>query len=151
MDPYADWPAAVPPTGAATRLIGTWLLDDAILPPEARALRGARPTGVLFYDPLGFMSAQIVPDRSRPAYRATTPTEQEALAAIIGFASYFGPYTVEPDPDDPNKGLVTHRRVANLRPGAIGDAGRRYTLLADGRLQLRPVENENALIWRRLG
>ena len=130
------------------RFIGTWRLvsitgqDGAPYP-----ARGTNPAGLIHYDATGLMAVQIVPDRRRPRFSGAHPTPEEARAALIGYTAYFGTYSI-----DERAGTVTHHREGNVNPGRLGDFVRRYEFLADDRLALMPVEQENPigrLIWER--
>lgn len=94
----------------AKRFIGTWrLVSDT-------------QTGLMIYDNLGNMAAQVMPNRVRPKYAGAQPTPDEAKQAITGYLAYFGTYTV-----DERARTIAHHRKANLNPGQIGDdAVRRY-------------------------
>src|SRR6266849_10641067 len=72
------------PTGEeAKRFIGTWrLVSDS-------------STGLMYYDGLGNMAAQVMPGRARPKYAGAQPTPDEAKEAITGYLAYFGTYTVD--------------------------------------------------------
>ena len=83
---------AAPVTGAqivaardTPRFYGTWRLVSET------------QTGMMIYDSLGNMAAQVMPNRLRRKYAAAEPTPEEAKAAITGYLAYFGTYTV----DDP--------------------------------------------------
>jgi hypothetical protein len=150
-------PSAPSRAADASRLIGTWALanyesNDA----DTQELRGARPIGVLFYDGTGHMGVQIAPDRIRGRFTGPVselfsgprPTPDEAFDAIAGYAAYFGTYTV-----DEREKTVTHKRVANLNPGGLGDFVRRYELPTPDRLVLVPLERSDRrsirLTWER--
>jgi len=73
-------------------------------------------TGLMCYDSLGKMAAQVMPNRSRPRYAGMQPTPEEAKEAITGYLAYFGTYTV-----DGRVRTITHDRKANINPGQVGD------------------------------
>ena len=109
----------------AQRLIGTWrLVSFGSSDQEMQRARGTKPIGLLMYDDTGHMAAQITPDRDRRrftgpvsrVFAGARPTAEEALDAITGYTAYFGTYVV----DDRTR-TVTHRRLGNLNPGALGD------------------------------
>ncbi len=81
---------AAPQGDGAKRLIGTWRLVS-----HSDPSRGPRPTGLIYYDANGNMAAQIMPDHVRPKYAGTSPTPDEAKAAITGYTAYFGTYTID--------------------------------------------------------
>ena len=117
----------------AKRFIGTWrLVSDA-------------STGLIYYDSLGNMAAQVMPTRARPKYAATQPTPAEAKEAITGYLAYFGTYTV-----DERARTITHHRTANINPGQIGDdAVRRYEFAPGDRVILTPTDSGNRITWER--
>jgi hypothetical protein len=140
------------------RVIGTWELigydsNDA----ESQQLRGPKPTGLIYYDDTGHMAVQILPDRVRPRFSGPVsgiftgprPTPAEALDAITGYAAYFGTYRV-----DERAKTVTHKRIGNVNPGALGDFVRRYEFQGDDVLELTPLERRDVravrLSWKRL-
>ena len=131
---------------SAKQLIGTWRLVE-IKGGDGKAdpNRGARPSGLIYYDAHGNMAAQIMPDRPRAKYAVAQPTPEEAKAAITGYTAYFGTYTV-----DEKARTVTHHRKANLNPGGINTVVRRYEFVTRDRIILRPVENQNELTWERV-
>ena len=134
------------PGDAAKRFIGTWrLVSIRGASTESEANRGPDPTGVMYYDSKGQMAVQIMPNRERPIYTGTLPTPNEARAAILGYTSYFGTYTI-----DERKRTVTHHRKGNINPGGLGDYVRRYEFLSDDRIILRPVESTSELTWDRI-
>jgi lipocalin-like protein len=124
----------------ARQFIGMWRLVSAPTP-----ARGQNPTGFIVYDKSGNMAAQIMPDRPRPKFGAAQPTPEEAKEALIGYTAYFGTYTV-----DAGAKTVTHYRTGNINPGAAATVVRRFEFVGDDRVILRPVENENVLIWERV-
>ena len=83
--------------GDAQRFIGTWRLVSDV------------STGLMYYDSLGNMAAQVMPNRSRPKYAGVQPTPEEAKEAITGYLAYFGTYTV-----DESVRTITHHRKANV-------------------------------------
>ena len=103
----------------------------------------------MYYDSLGNMAAQVMPNRSRPKYAGVQPTPEEAKEAITGYLAYFGTYTV-----DERAQTVTHKRIGNINPGGVGDFVRRYEFLTDDRLALVPQERTDLravrLTWERL-
>jgi hypothetical protein len=92
------------------------------------------------------MAAQIMPDRARrkftglpsPVFAGPQPTADEALDAIFGYTAYFGTYSI-----DERARTVTHRRLGNLDPGALGDFVRRYEFATEDRLILTPLDSAN--------
>src|SRR6478752_5803322 len=91
-------------TTGAEKFIGTWrLVSITWTNPEVLRERGAHPTGMLVYDNTGHVAVQIIPDRKRkpftgpvsPVYGSASPTPDEAVDALMGYAAYFGTYSVD--------------------------------------------------------
>lgn len=131
---------AAPITGAQTtpardtaRFIGTWrLVSDTT-------------TGMMIYDNLGNMAAQVMPNRMRRPYAAAQPTPEEAKDAITGYLAYFGTYSV-----DEQARIVTHHRKGNINPGQVGDdVVRTYVFESNDRLVLTPAGSTNKIVWER--
>jgi Lipocalin-like domain len=122
-----------PTSGEAKRFIGTWrLISDS-------------STGLMYYDGLGNMAAQVMPSRARPKYAGAQPTPDEAKEAITGYLAYFGTYTV-----DERMHTITHHRKGNINPGQIDDdAVRRYEFAPGDRVILTPVDTANRITWER--
>ena len=119
--------------GDAKRFIGTWRLVSDV------------STGLMYYDSLGNMAAQVMPNRSRPKYAGVQPTPEEAREAITGYLAYFGTYTV-----DERVRTITHHRKANINPGQVGDdVVRAYVFGAGDRVILTPTGATNQIIWER--
>lgn len=130
---------ASPITGAQTpapdtpRFFGTWRLVSETT------------TGMMIYDSLGNMAAQVMPNRMRRKYAAAEPTPDEAKDAITGYLAYFGTYTV-----DEQTRIVTHHRKANINPGQVGDdVVRTYVFETNDRLVLTPAGSANKIVWER--
>jgi hypothetical protein len=83
----AGWIANAQPAKSQSELrkalIGTWRLVS-IEGGTTQANRGARPTGLIYYDANGYMAAQIMPDRPRPKWTGA-PTPEQALEAFRGY------------------------------------------------------------------
>jgi hypothetical protein len=119
--------------GDAKRFIGTWRLVSDV------------STGLMYYDSLGNMAAQVMPNRSRPKYAGVQPTPEEAKEAITGYLAYFGTYTV-----DESVRTITHHRKANVNPGQVGDdVVRAYVFGAGDRVILTPTGSTNQIVWER--
>ena len=99
-------------------------------------------------DPSRPSSSSLLGSRFRHLHRAS-PTPAEALDAITGYAAYFGTYRV-----DERAKTVTHKRIGNVNPGALGDFVRRYEFQGDDVLELTPLERRDVravrLSWKRL-
>ena len=122
-----------PAAGDKSRFVGTWRLVSET------------QTGMMIYDALGNMAAQVMPNRSRPKYAGVQPTPEEAKEALTGYLAYFGTYTV-----DESARTITHHRKANINPGQVGDdVVRAYVFGADDRVILTPTGATNQIIWER--
>ena len=150
--------SSTPFTDVAARFIGAWRL----LACETRNSRGEvqfpfgeKPTGQLFYDASGNMSAQLMKtDRARFASRDPgRGTDAEVRDAFDGYIAYFGTYSI-----DDSTHTVTHKVHGASYPNWMGaDLVRSYSF--DGRLRLRlatpPIEVageslEYVLWWERM-
>ncbi len=80
---------------AAKRIIGTWRLVSIVENGQPDPKRGARPTGLIYYDRSGQMAVQIMPEQPRPKYASSERTPDEAKAAVVGYGVYFGTYTLD--------------------------------------------------------
>jgi hypothetical protein len=131
----------------AQKLFGTWRLVETTSDGKLRPERGAHPLGLITYHETGWMSAQIQPDRPPVAMSGLQPTGEEAVASLFGYTAYFGYFTL-----DEEKNYVTHHRLASVTPGWADkpDYVRAYEFEGDNRVILRPLINQNALIWERL-
>ena len=125
--------AQTAPAGDAPRFFGTWrLVSDTT-------------TGIMIYDSLGNMMAEVMPNRVRRKYAAAEPTPDEAKDAITGYLAYFGTYSV-----DEQARTVTHHRKGNINPGQVGDAVvRTYVFESNDRLILTPAGSTNKIVWER--
>ena len=134
------------PQGDAAKLIGEWRLVEMEQDGGDDPARGARPIGIIYYSATGHMAAQIMPDRKRASWPNTTqPTATQALDAVIGYAAYFGTYTV-----DERAKVVTHRREGALNFDVV-DFVRSYAFEGNDRLVLFPKERANRrLVWERV-
>lgn len=125
--------AQTPPARDTPRFFGTWRLVSETT------------TGMMIYDNLGNMAAQVMPNRVRRKYAAAEPTPEEAKDAITGYLAYFGTYTV-----DEQTHIVTHHRKANINPGGVGDdVVRTYVFESNDRLVLTPAGSTNKIVWER--
>jgi hypothetical protein len=127
----------------ARRLIGAWRYVGTTIDGKPRPGRGANPTGIIIYDPHGYMAVHVAPDR--PTRKTgKEPTPQEAKEALDGHIAYFGTFSV-----DEGAGTVTHHRQGSVQPGDTGDLVRAYEFAGD-RLILRPVGTTQEVIWERI-
>ena len=121
------------PAGDTSRFVGTWRLVSAT------------QTGIMIYDSLGNMAAQVMPNRERRKYAGSEPTPAEAKDAITGYLAYFGTYSV-----DEQARIVTHHRKGNINPGQVGDdVVRNYVFESNDRLVLTPAGSTNKIVWER--
>jgi hypothetical protein len=127
------------------RFVGTWRLIS-IEGGANTSNRGAKPTGLIYYDATGHMAAQIQPDRDRPRWIGT-PTPEQAFERMRGYTAYFGTYTI-----DEKAGTVTHHRQGMLDPGSV-DFVRTFEFAPGDRLILTPVAGTTPparLTWERI-
>jgi lipocalin-like protein len=135
------------------RVVGTWKLvsveqrtnkGDVLAPTPAAP---ANRTGYLIYDPAGYMAVSIMP-LGRKKYAGAQATEDEARAAITGYAAYFGTFTI-----DEGGASITHHLQGSLNPGMARDQ-KRFFELAGNRLTLKPPAaangNQSRLTWERM-
>ena len=123
--------------------VGTWHLVS-IEGGATPVNRGTKPTGVIIYDAIGNMAAQIQPDRPRKQWRTLTP--ELAFEAMRGYTAYFGTYTI-----DEKASTVTHHRKGRLDGGAT-DFVRAFEFLPGDRIVLTPVGGTGPpthLTWER--
>jgi hypothetical protein len=143
--PFHPLPDPCPPPVEARMVIGTWKLTRSELSPTAVQARGANPIGMVVYDPNGYMSVQIMPDRPRNAFPSYSPTPEQARDALLGYAAYFGYYRINLE-----KGTIAHCRIGSLTFNANRILVRRFEVLDNDTLVLRPIESEHTLYWKRL-
>lgn len=127
----------------AQRFVGMWRYVGTTIDGKPRPNRGANPKGYIFYAANGEMAAQIAPDRANPM-AGTTPTPEEAKAALADYVAYFGTWSL-----DERAGTVTHHRQASVQPGPLADYVRNYEFKGD-RLILRPVGTTQEVVWERI-
>src|SRR5262245_45601319 len=131
----AQWTSAqAPATDEAKRFIGTWrIVSD-------------NQTGIMYYDSIGNMAAQVMPNRSRAKFAGPQPTPEEAKDAITGYLAYWGTYTV-----DERAHTIAHHRKGNLLPGQIGDdVVRAYVFETPDRMIYTPAGSTNKIVWERM-
>ncbi len=108
-------------------------------------------TGYIIYTPSGHVAVHLArPNRSR--YAGTQPTDEEALAALRSYASYFGPFIV-----NENERVVVHDRIGSTSPAGSGTPVQRGYEFRDNTLILEPppttVDGQQVrsfLTWERL-
>jgi hypothetical protein len=134
------------PTGEyGKHIVGLWRLVAMTAGGEINPARGAHATGMLLYDSTGYMAVQIMPDRPRKKWSRPQPTAEEALDTVIGYSAYFGTYRI-----DEQARTVTHIRQGGIEPGPLRDQVRRFELVGDSRLILRPVTTNSETVWERI-
>jgi Lipocalin-like domain len=152
------------PAKHATRqeLIGAWrLLSIQIVGPNGPTIDpfyNADSTGMLIYDPSGWMSVQIVgqhrPALEAPASRPTHDTAQDAqrkAAVLDTYYAYFGTWEY-----DEATATVTHHIKSSLIPGETGVSYSQSVTLDGGRLIFttrRDVAGGAAVqkkVWQRI-
>jgi Lipocalin-like domain len=114
--------AAFAQQGLKDRIVGTWkIVSWESLRPDGRAVNiwmGAHPTGVIMYQPNGYMAVQIMAD-PRPTFAQNPATSSssndEFRNAFFGYYAYWGTYTI----NDAGNG-VTHNVQASERPAEVG-------------------------------
>jgi len=89
-------------------------------------------TAFIIYAPSGHMAVHLMRP-SRESYTATSPTPEEALAAVQTYGSYFGPFSVYEE-----EGYLVHHRIGNLGPAGTGTDAQRSYELTDTHLTLQP-------------
>ena len=143
-----------PPVSALTdRFVGTWKLASIerrnavgnVIEPTPAA--SPERSGYLIYGASGYMAVSIMPV-GRKKYAGAQPTDDEAKAAITGYAAYFGTFTIN-EADS----TVTHHLQGSLNPGMTSEQ-KRFFELAGNRLTLRPPAAANGdqsrLTWQRV-
>src|SRR5262245_11067201 len=138
--------------GLQDRFVGTWKLvgieqrnaKGEVIPPAAGA---QNRTGYIIYDSAGYVAVSIMP-AARKKYVGAQPTDEEALAAITGYAAYFGTFTI-----DAKEQAVTHHLEGSLNPG-MGKDQKRFFEISGNRLTLKPPPaangNQSRLTWERM-
>jgi hypothetical protein len=131
------------PASAVTRqqLIGAWRLVSlhVVGPngPQPDPFYNAEPTGVLVYDPSGWMSVQIEgsvrPSMETPAARPDgphTPEIAQLEASVLDtYYAYSGTWEY-----DPATSMVTHHVKSSLYPGEVGASYSQKVTLEGGNL-----------------
>ena len=136
-----------------TRFLGFWQIDrvERRTPDGREVLTPQYEQGYLIYMPSGYMMVHLMrPDRA--FYEGARPTSTEAAAAMQGYVSYVGSFTV-----DANAAVVLHRRDGHLNPNRVGDEALRSFEFRDDQLILTPpvatVDGQvlqTVVYWNRL-
>ena len=120
--------------------VGTWRLlrverydhtGARLSAPAPGTFGGGEPLGYLMYD--GLHMGVIIQQEGRVMYPANQRTPDDALAAVSGYWSYFGTYTV-----NEAESYVTHRVVGSLNQRRVGAEYQRYYELSNDQLTLLP-------------
>jgi len=108
------------------------------------APHGDEPTGRIFYDASGRMSALLLPPGRAPLDRSATA--EDYRESMRGVVAYFGSYTI-----DESTGRVIHHVEAASNPAWIGDDFVRWYRFEGNRLvlSLNP-DFEGTLVWERM-
>jgi hypothetical protein len=148
-------PTAATADEVKKRFVGTWQLVSVeqrnaageIVPPAAPQASAPSPLGVIIYDAAGYVAVTIMP-RNRARYAAAQPTDEEAKAALAGYAAYFGTFSI-----NEAEGVITHHLQGSVNPGMASEQVRRFEL-AGNRLTLQPPPGptglQSRLTWERM-
>ena len=109
-------------------------------------------TAYIMYTPSGHMSVHLMRPGRMP-YAGDGPTAEEALATVLSYGSYFGPFSVNEE-----EAYLVHHRVGNEDPGQSGTDAQRFFELTDTHLTLRPPvstddqgrEGQSTILWARI-
>ncbi len=109
-------------------------------------------TAYIMYAPSGHMSVHLMRPGRMP-YAGDEPTAEEALATVLSYGSYFGPFSVNEE-----ESYLVHHRIGNEDPGQSGTDAQRFHELTDTHLSLRPPvgvdaegrEGQSTILWARL-
>ena len=74
----------------AKRFVGAWRYVGSTVDGKPLPGRGANPKGLIHYDSSGYMSVQVAPDQERKK-AGSTPTPEEAQAALVEYIAYLAP------------------------------------------------------------
>jgi hypothetical protein len=94
---------------------------------------GKKPTGLIIYDAMGYMSVQFIRDP-----RPTLPLSLEGKAdAYDGYYAYFGTYKInETEGTEGKEGVILHHLQGSLRPEEIGNNYPRMFKISGNRIML---------------
>jgi hypothetical protein len=113
-------------TPANRQLLGFWrhVVERRISESTGAVINEAtRAPSVIVYTPSGYVGVHF-PPMGRAKFATALPTDEEAQAAIRGFVSYYGAYTLYP-------GVVFHHRLMILGNGASDSLRRFYEIKGD--------------------
>ena len=119
---------------------------------------GFNSNGYIIYADTGHMGVHIMP-KVRARFAANPPTGDEALAALRGYAAYFGSFAVNDKEADK---YVIHHRFGQINPGGQVEVRRYYDFITtpngSQRLILTPPPADGGgkdkamrrLVWQRM-
>jgi hypothetical protein len=113
-------------TPSNRQLLGFWrhVVERRVSESNGAVINEAtRAPSVIVYTPSGYVGVHF-PPLNRAKLVAALPTDDEAQAAIRGFVSYYGSYTLYP-------GVVFHHRLMILGNGASDSLRRFYEIKGD--------------------
>jgi hypothetical protein len=113
-------------TPAGRQLLGFWrhVVERRVSETTGAVINEAtRAPSVIVYTPSGYVGVHF-PPLNRPKFAGALPTDDQAQAAIRGFVSYYGAYTLYP-------GLVFHHRLIILGNGQSDSLRRFYEIKGD--------------------
>jgi hypothetical protein len=98
-------------------IVGFWQWTGAGLVNASgvRVREASRDPSVIVYTPTGHMAVLYLPPPGRKPFAGSTPTPDEARAALQGSVSYFGTYIVQP-----KSRAVFHYQLGASNPAAVG-------------------------------
>jgi len=125
-------------TAANRQVLGFWRhqVEKRInVTTGATVSEAERAPSIIVYTPSGYVGVHF-PPMGRARFASALPTADEARAAIAGFVSYYGAYTLSP-------GIVFHHRLIILGTGP-GDTLKRFFAIAGNTLTLKfpPARNQ---------
>jgi hypothetical protein len=118
-------------TAANRRLVGFW---QHVIERRVNAATGAvltetvRAPSIIVYTPSGYVGVHF-PPMNRPRFAGAAPTDDEARAAMTGFVSYYGSYSLHP-------GIVFHHRLVILA-NPQGDSLKRFYEITNDQIMLK--------------
>lgn len=109
-------------------------------------------TAFIIYAPSGHMAVHLMRPGRMP-YAGDGPTAEEALATVLSYGSYFGPFSVNEE-----GGYLVHNRIGNEDPGQSETNAQRFYELSDTQLRLQPPvqiddqgrEVQGTIVWNRI-
>lgn len=134
------------------QVIGTWsLVSYQTTDKEGNVVYplGEDAKGFIMYNPDGFMSAQLMATKGRPAYKSGdlhTGTPEEMAAAAHGYIAYSGRFEI----DEENQQL-THHMDVSMNPTWEGQAQPRIANIEGETIVIfNGLKPEDKLIWKHV-